>query len=260
MSLSTDRRRSLNLVAAAIVVGAILVSAAIVLPQATRSTLTINRTITSTTTTTPIETTTVTEGSAEAMGVSGLDLLVTDNASTLQVGQRLNVQVSLFNGLPSTLSIPTSTDWQFKGIGFTLWAPCYYQVPAEAVVLLGNYSLANLPRANNVSFVYGCMEYVDAQQATFQPMSSNATLSGTYYGGGTAGITLGPFDLSGNFTTTGYWNMTENAEQVNAPTLGVWTNPGQSPVATPFAPGVYTIAVCDQWGDVAILHVTVEGN
>jgi hypothetical protein len=31
-----------------------------------------------------------------------------------------------------------------------------------------------------------------------------------------------------------------------------------SPIATPFVPGVYTLAVSDEWGQAAVLHFTVK--
>ena len=44
-----------------------------------------------------------------------------------------------------------------------------------------------------------------------------------------------------------------------ASVIGPGQNPPEPPKATPFTPGVYTVAVCDEWGSEAILHVTVNG-
>lgn len=92
---------------------------------------------------------------------------------------------------------------------------------------------------------------------TFQPRTSIANItassccsSGTFQ--------AGPDNLSLNFTTSGYWDLLNFTKQLNPPIIGP-QYPPRPPVATPFVPGPYTVAVEDEWGQVALLHFTVEG-
>ena len=50
-----------------------------------------------------------------------------------------------------------------------LWPPCYYNMPVEAVVLKGNYTLEDLRTVANITFHTLCMESVTIDHATFQP-------------------------------------------------------------------------------------------
>ena len=74
----------------------------------------------------------------------GVRLIEAVNSSTLFVGQRLNVIISMNNTLPAVNNVLPSNDWQFQGVPVDLWPACYYGLPAEAVVLDGNYSLQDL--------------------------------------------------------------------------------------------------------------------
>lgn len=169
-------------------------------------------------------------------------LRLTDNATTLVVGQRLKVNVSLFNTLSSVNTVATSNNWPFRGVPVALWPPCYYTVPVVAVVLMGNYTLQSLPTVANVTFPIRCMEAVTLDHATFQPRSSQANLTGIY-DVTRANQTLGPFLLSANFTTSGSWDLLSNSRQLNIPVLGSGESPPRPPTATAFVSGVYTIAV-----------------
>ncbi len=116
----------------------------------------------------------------------------------------MQVNVSIFNTLPEVNSVPTSNDWLFQGVPVALWPPCFFAYPgstiavAEAVVLKGDYTTANISSAANVSFGFMCMESVDVDHAIFQPDSSLANLTGIYDVSATNG-TLGPYLLSANF-------------------------------------------------------------
>ncbi|MGH9920854.1 MAG: hypothetical protein ACRD6W_18540 [Nitrososphaerales archaeon] len=187
---------------------------------------------------------------------TGLDLVLAVNGTTLKVGQSLNVDVSLFNALPSTNSVPASKDWPFQGVPVALWPPCFFDTPTFAVVLMGNYTLQGLQSAANVTFSITCAEGWSIDHVVFQPATSQANLTGIYDVTGT-NQTLGPFQTSLNFTTDGYWNLLNNSQQLNPPIIG--QSPPRPPIATPFVPGVYTVAIADEWGQDAILHFTVEG-
>ena len=133
---------------------------------------------------------------ASPVSSQGLRLDLAYNTTILDPGQRLNVIVSLFNTLPSVNTVATSDDWLFQGVPLALWPPCYYNVPVQAVVLKGNYSLQDLRTVANVTFSIRCMESESIDQAIFQPRSSQANLTGVYDISKTNG-TLGPFQTVG---------------------------------------------------------------
>jgi hypothetical protein len=203
-----------------------------------------------------ISSTAQTRGGAASNGSgNGLQLRLTDNATTLVVGQRLEINVSIFNSLPSVNRVVTSDNWPFRGVPVALWPPCYYTMPVVAVVLLGNYDLQSLPTVANVTFPIRCMEGVTVDHAILQPNSSQANLTGIYNISNT-NQTLGPFRLSASFTTTGYWDLLGNSRQLNPGILN--EDPPRPPTVTAFIPGVYTVAVADEWGQAVILHVFVR--
>jgi hypothetical protein len=201
-------------------------------------------------------------GNASTVYSNGLRLSLSMNATRISAGQDLQVNVSLFNTLPKVNSVPTSNDWPFLGIPVALWPPCFYASPsstvAEAVVVVlpGYYTLANISSAANVQFGIRCMEGVDVDHVVFQPSSSQANVTGIY-DVVSQNDTLGPYNLMANFTTRGYWDLLNNSRQVNPPVLGD-QEPPLSPTATVFVPGVYTVAVADEWGEAVILHLMVS--
>ncbi len=192
---------------------------------------------------------------ASPVSSQGLRLDLAYNTTILNPGQRLNVIVSLFNTLPSVNTVVTSNDWLFKGVPVALWPPCYYIMPVQAVVLKGNYTLQDLRTVANVTSDIVCMESVSIDHAIFQPSSTKANLTGIYDVSDT-NQTLGPFLLSANFTTSGYWDLLSNSKELNPPVLGPLNPP---PTAIGFVPGVYTVAIADEWGQAVILHVVVRG-
>ena len=193
--------------------------------------------------------------SANSTSIDGLRLTVSSNASDLVVGQPLNVSLSIVNTLPTVNNVKPSNDWLMHAVPVALWPPCYFGLPAEAAVLQGNYDSQDIRRAANVTFSYMCMEGVNVDHVIFQPNSDQVNLMGLYDVTGT-NETLGPFHMSLNFTTGGYWNLQNLSSELNIPILGE-QYPPRPPAYTPFTPGEYTIAVADEWGQVAILHVTV---
>src|ERR1700733_6829411 len=124
------------------------------------STLTIQRTVTSTITSTSAQTAISIPGAAatvtDSNASTGLDLVLAVNATTLELGQSLNVSVSLFNTFPKVSSVPISDDWPFQGVPLAIFPDCDtmllgslsigYNVSdaAEAVVVEGDYTIANI--------------------------------------------------------------------------------------------------------------------
>jgi hypothetical protein len=187
----------------------------------------------------------------------GIELVLSINATTLRVGQRLNASLSIVNTLPRVNTIQPSNNWLFQAVPVALWPPCYFGLPAEIAVLNGTYSAQNLRAAANATFKYICMEGVIVDHVIFQPASDKANLTGIYGVSG-ANQTLGPFHLSKSVTTSGYWNLQNLSKEINPPIIGDGANPKIPPDSIPFVPGSYTVAVEDEWGQIAILHFVVS--
>ena len=185
----------------------------------------------------------------------GLRLTLLTNSTELVVGQGLNVTLSINNALGTVNSVKPSNDWLMHGVPVALWPPCYFGLPAEAAVLQGNFTAQDISSAANVSFSYMCMESVGVDHVMFQPNSDQVNLTGKYDVTGKNG-TLGPFHLSLSFTTRGSWDLQNLSQQLNIPILGE-QYPPRPPTSVPFAPGIYTVAVGDEWGQVVLIHVMV---
>ena len=211
--------------------------------------------------------------SASTVGLNGLRLSVSANATQINVGQSLHVDINITNTLPKLNSVPTSNDWLFQGIPVALWPPCllnssglppfHYSTPAQVVLLKGDYTLANISTAADVHFSYQCAETGIVSRAVFQPNSNEVNLTGVGFGLDN-NRSAGPYQMWANFTTSGYWNLTTNARRINTPIIGepdtcVEGCPGPwGPTSTEFVPGMYTIAVADEWGQAVILHFVVK--
>jgi hypothetical protein len=229
----------LSVIAASIIAAAYLRTSS---PSPTSQSKSSTSTITTSTTSAPATST---------ASSHGIELRLSDNATTLDVGQRLNVNVSIFNTLSAVNSVLPSSDWAFQGVPAALWGSCTGAYPVEAVVLNGNYTAQELPYVANSTFQYTCAGFVNVDRVIFQPNSDQANITGTGPGPG-VNQTLGPYHLSLNFTTTGYWDLA-NQSQLNPPILG-----SRPPVPTPFVAGTYTLAVSDEWGQEAVVYFTVK--
>jgi hypothetical protein len=210
--------------------------------------------------------------SQSTVGSNGLQLSMTISATKVTVGEPLTVTVSLFNTLPKVNDVPTSDDWPFQGVPVAFWPACDWAVPMPpnlgrgnenqtaavlAVVLRGDYTLANLSGVANVLFGVDCAEGTFVDDVIFQPDSSEANFTGTYILGPKDGQAGGPFYISTSFTTSGYWDLLKDS-------IGGYPVLGDSygsypPGATPFVPGVYTVAFADEWGQAVMLHFVVKG-
>jgi hypothetical protein len=272
-------------------VGSIAAYQQVLLSASARSDTTVSTTIvtyfTTATSFTSISPLTVTDLSttidnqtvASTLGSNGLELLVSMNATQITVGDSLRISVSLFNTLSSSNRVQTSTDWPFRGVPLSLWEDCYgtpasaqginFTAPAEVVVLPGDYAKANISTVANVNFPYeSCHEGANIDHVLFQPISSEANLTGLSTGyAQSANLTTGPYQVSKSFNTNGYWNLRDNRFINDTgrafPAFISYVEPQPpllSPTATPFAPGLYTVAIADEWGQEVILHLTVTSG
>jgi hypothetical protein len=150
--------------------------------------------------------------------------------------------------------VSASNDWQFQGVPIGLWPTCYIGPSAEVVILNGSYTLQDLQKVANVFLGNtSCTEGMFVDHVIFQPSSDQVNITGIAFTN--QAQSLGPYRLALNFTTAGYWDLSSLAGKVDAPVIGGSQPTPPSYIA--FSPGMYTIAVDDEWGQAVVLHVTV---
>jgi len=245
----------------------------------------LSRTTTTTATLPAVtSTTTVTIGETSqtiaTVAPNGLRLSTSINATDLTVGQKLKISISVFNTLQTTNALePTVAgfprgNWTFYGVSVAMLPECSLQpheipfgwaFPIEILVLKGNYTAQQLSSLANVSLpVNPCSAGVNTVAIptyTFEPNSDMINI--TYFADGGAGHqSVGLFRSASEFTLGGYWNLTSLEEQANGSYV---SEPAvcqlcKVPSSTPFAPGVYTIGVTDEWDQYDVLHFKVSGS
>jgi hypothetical protein len=186
----------------------------------------------------------------------GLRLDASVNSTQLVQGEALSISFNLTNTQPWFNTISNADSWPFEGIPVALWPPCYYGLPIQVAVLKGNFTADQLRSVATYTSNYQCMEGGVINEVLFQPLSDQVRIAGNICVANCNHEIFGPYPLQFNFTTTGYWDLQALPSELNPPILGE-PNPGSLPLL-PFAPGVYTMAVADEWGQSVVLHVTVE--
>lgn len=215
---------------------------------------------------------------ASTVASNGLQLSTFINATDIRVGQKLNISVSVFNTLPTpngffpqrsfAYSAPGEAgNWTFYGVPVATWPECTSQfpfnwpLPISVVVLNGNYTAQQLSSIANTSFsIGGCGPASPTiPKYTFEPNSDLINITAQFDSG--VGVRpLGQFQLASHFTVSGYWNLTGLAATNTSICEPAVLHACELPASTPFAPGVYTIGVADEWGQVNVLHFQVNGS
>ena len=207
---------------------------------------------------------------ATTVSPNGIEVVASVNSTTISVGQTLNISISLFNTLPTVNNVTTSTDdWNIRGFPVAIWPPCSNDLPIEFSLVKGDYSSGQLMAMNGIyknQSAYGCAESDAVQNVAFQPSSSHVNLTALVgVNNNLRSRTIGPYDLVTNFTVNGYWwypITAADAGDLNTPVPGGFNfvYPEASPTdSTPFVPGVYTLAIGDEWGQMVLIHFTVNG-
>jgi hypothetical protein len=266
-------------VTAALVVGLLIGAGAtytLAGPSLSRTTTTTTTLPAVTGTSTTTVTATQTSQAAATVGPVGLRLSTSINATDLTVGQDLNISISLFNTLtkPNTLQqggrpgTSPPGNWTFYGVPVVTWPECSslpgFEFPTEVLVLSGNYTAQQLSSLANASLpALPCTagEGIVPIYA-FEPSSDLVEISYFAPGGGSG--SLGIFRSASHFTLGGYWNLTTLAEEANGSSIPYISEPAlcqlcKAPSSIPFAPGVYTVGVSEEWGQFVVLHFQVTG-
>ena len=146
-----------------------------------------------------------------------------------------------------------------------MWGGCDGLEPIEFMIVKENFSLGELQAASVNSTYPGifCVEGGGVTYVSFLPMSSNATTTG-YFCIESCSPNHTSWNLSTNFSVNGYWTYPLNSSEANdiyTPVDGgvSYNFPEVGPIAQhPFIAGWYTLVVSDEWGQVVLLHFSIE--
>jgi hypothetical protein len=181
---------------------------------------------------------------------------MTVNGTTIGEGEDVAITATLFNSLSQNDNVSTSSNWPFYGLSIynENWPPCAYYSPLELVVLKGSYSLSQMREiGTGPLFEDSCMESSSYISFDFQPNNDSAYVTGSYSVTGNVS-TYGPVNASVTLTTNGYW---DNSSSIAYPPEYGSSEYGFLAAQHPFVPGVYTIAIGDEWGELVVSHLTV---
>jgi len=194
---------------------------------------------------------------------SELELIVSTNETTIRAGQELAVTVTLYNPLGQNYNISTNNAWPFNGLLMfsQSWPYCYFYSPFELLVLKGNFSVSGVISTtqsigpNTTSALGTCWEQEDYRNFRFEPSSDWVYVASRYSVTGNVSV-VGPQNASVTVATNGYW---DNDTLLSYPSSYASTgNYTFLEAQHPFVEGVYTIAVGDEWGQLVVIHVTVD--
>jgi hypothetical protein len=208
---------------------------------------------TSTNTTTASYTQTQAESSSTTVSQNGLRLSLNVDPTVAYPGDQITVNISDFNTLTDLNSPNMTGPPTVVGTALSL-GPCS-QLPLGFGIYQGNYQTANLSQATSLSLfqpgIYSCPAEFGVAYFTFYPQSDEIALYSPQPSG------------PGNSTVPNLmWTNPDNFEQSFS---GYWTVQNQTCVFScgvlhQFQPGVYTVVGGDDWGQLAIVHFTVEGS
>lgn len=196
----------------------------------------------------------------EAMDSAGLVLSLSDNAVNGSVPENtlLTFTVAIYNPAAQVLNLSGSlAEMRFPFIGFPI-APnpqCLWGAPLEFVVLQGNYNASSIA----ATLPKGAPTWIACSEGgrpvdwyAFQPQSQQAVLRGVFCSLCSSENDFvtdsGPYFSNATLFFSGYYNSSQLPQGGSMPFYGT---------PTEWTPGVYTLAVGDAWGGLAILHFSV---
>lgn len=172
---------------------------------------------------------------------TGLALSTRISSDNISSGGNITVSVSVLNTLIMWNDLPPANDFPKLGSSYVFsMSPCS-SIHYGFAVLEGNYSETNfnkgVPMVIDKPAIYSCPMIYHVGYYQFLPHSTQARL----YSSPSETKYLGIGDFSGSATFSGHW-----------------TGNYQNPVFHKFTPGMYTVISADSWGQVGLLHFTVQ--
>jgi len=159
---------------------------------------------------------------------SGLELIVSTNATVISSGESVQVYLSEFNTLAAPNNVTAAHDWPTP----VALGPCenIYVQPFGIAVYSGRVDAQNLSQGQRVNPFppTACPQYVRLVTGyEFQPLSDLAVVLPSF--GATPSPLIGSVNIGMNY----------------------------SPQGQPLPPGDYTIVAADEWGALAVAYFTV---
>ncbi|MDC8452098.1 MAG: hypothetical protein LV477_04205 [Candidatus Nitrosotalea sp.] len=165
---------------------------------------------------------------------SALKLSLSTNSTIIQSGHAIGITLSLDNTRSSLLNLNSQNNWPIQGLdsGGCSW------LPMGIAILDGYYTAQNMSDGHPMllHFLYPCPPSLPVKTFTFQPMSSNIT------------VTCEP----GDWAPCQYLTQTK--------TSVAYSSFLQDGKFFDFNPGNYTLVAGDEWGDSAIQHFQVVNS
>jgi hypothetical protein len=175
----------------------------------------------------------------------GLELSLSINSTLISSGQSLLINITELNTLSRMNNVLVAEDWAMNG----LTLPCgeitsaSISTPIGIAVIKGYYTTDNVSAASQINFVN--FTQPDTFCAPFLPF-----VTFSYYFRQNSDV-ASPVYCSGN---CGVVNVPEYRIGELVPVSGNWTNTASQPKLVVLAPGVYTVAGGDEWGNLEVLH------
>lgn len=206
-----------------------------------------------------------------------LQLNVVTNSSHLMPGHFIGITLSVENIGDQPLNVSAAGDWAVSGFPVATDSGCFGAEPIEFMVVMGNLSLneLRLESANSSEAPIFCMEGGTVSYFLFKPDSSSANLTGSFCVAQCHPNAFLP-NLTSSFSIHGYWDYPLNSSEANdvltpaQPGCTANGGPGHcltynypevGPTAQhPFVAGTYTMVVCDEWNQTAVLHFSVPST
>jgi hypothetical protein len=164
--------------------------------------------------------------------------------------------------------------FSFYGVPVSTWPECSttglhegWLYPIDILIINGTYTAQQLSSLANVSLSAGpCATSYVFPTYTFDPSSNLVNI--TYIADGGAGFgNSGIYRAATSLVVGGYWNLTslqQNAKASDADQTADYCISAVAlfcriPQSSPLSAGAYTIGVSDEWGQVDVLHFSVNG-
>lgn len=184
--------------------------------------------LTSTSTTSSQGSTPTSGGNLSVASASGLQLMISTNATEISLGESIQVDLSEFNTLPALNNVTAAHDWPTQ----VALGPCenIYVQPFGIAVYAGHVDGQNISQGQRVNVFppTACPQYIRLVTGyEFQPLSDLAVVLPSL------GATPSPLIGSVNIAA------------------------GYSPQGQSLAPGSYTVVAADEWGAMTFVYFTV---
>jgi hypothetical protein len=194
------------------------------------------------------------EGSSQTrafvLSPNGLNFTISTNGTSLSPDQSIEITASIFNTLPKPNNITANMKgYQFLGYHLFPDPAGYWMSPYLFVVLNGSYTAQGLDGLGGRGWAENAfsMESSTPSSYLFGPSSESAAIATYLCSASCQNTTVGPYHSSASVVVRGYWTIPMRTDSYPSP-------------PKPFTPGVYTLAVEDEWGAVLVLHFTVQGQ